>query len=315
VENGRMVRVDPTVVESNIHEPSDSTLLWDVVRVLTRILHQAKEKFGFHFKDHTRKAKKRLKGIQNAKNASVRKRYYKDLMDVTYLTMMRAYKTKSKLNALNGGDVMGGIWAQGLAEALKKFIELGHQVMDQTRRRVLESEQVPANEKIVSIFEPHTDIIIRDGRETEFGHKVCLAVGKSSLILDCVVEEGNPADSTLATQMVQRQQEIFGKPPRQVAFDGGFASKDNLSKIKDMGVKDVCFSKKRGMKITDMVKSSWVYKKLRNFRAGIEAIISYLKRYFGLTRCTWSGFESFKAYVWSSIVTANLLILARHLLS
>ena len=134
------------------------------------------------------------------------------------------------------------------------------------------------------------------------------------MILDCTIEEGNPADSTLAEKMIERQKEIYGQVPRQVAFDGGFASKANLETLKEKGVSDVMFHKKRGLKISDMTKSDWVYKKLRNFRAGAEGCISFIKRCFGLSRCTWKGFEHFKQYVWGSTVTANLLMLARHLL-
>jgi IS5 family transposase len=115
--------------------------------------------------------------------------------------------------------------------------------------------------------------------------------------------------------MIQRARELFGAVPRQAAFDGGFTSQDNLTALKTIGVNDVAFSKRRGLAITAMVKSLWVYKRLRNFRAGIEGCISFLKRSFGMTRCTWKGLASFKAYVWSSIVAANLLIIARHLLS
>ena len=136
----------------------------------------------------------------------------------------------------------------------------------------------------------------------------------SGLILDCRIEDGNPADATLAVEMVERQRDIFDRVPRQVAFDGGFASKDNLAQLKELGVKDVMFSKKRGLKVEDMAKGPAVYRSLRRFRAGIEAGISFLKRCFGLDRCTWRGLDSFKSYTWASIVSANLLILARHAL-
>ena len=95
-------------------------------------------------------------------------------------------------------------------------------------------------------------------------------------------------------------------------LDGGFASKDNLGP--SPGDPDVCFQKKRGLKVSDMTRSSWVYQRLRNFRAGIEGMISFLKRAFGLDRCTWRGVVSFESYVQASVLTANLLTLARHLL-
>ncbi len=192
---------------------------------------------------------------------------------------------------------------------------LTEKVLDQTRRRVLLGESVPATEKLVSIFEDHTDIVRKRSQETLYGHKICLTGGPSSMILDCVVLKGNPADSTLAQQMIERQGEIYERPPRQAVFDGGFASRDNLQAIKANGVQDVAFAKRARLAISDMVSSTWVYKRLRNFRAGIEGNISFLKRIFGLDRCTWRSFPSFQSYVWGSILSFNLLVLARHLLA
>jgi len=115
--------------------------------------------------------------------------------------------------------------------------------------------------------------------------------------------------------MVQRQEKIFDCVPLKAAFDGGFASKANLSQIKELGVRDVAFRKKRGLDISEMAKSTWVYKRLCDFRAGIEGMISFLKRCFGLRRCNWQGYESFKSYAWSSVISANLLLMARHMLA
>ena len=99
-------------------------------------------------------------------------------------------------------------------------------------------------------------------------------------------------------------------PPRQVAADGGYASRDNLTAAKARGVTDVAFHKKRGLAVEDMVKSRWVYRKLGNFRAGIEAGISCLNRAYGLARCTWRGLDHFKTYIWSAVVAHNLVLLA-----
>jgi IS5 family transposase len=111
--------------------------------------------------------------------------------------------------------------------------------------------------------------------------------------------------------MLDRHKEIYGHYPLKVAFDGGFASSENLKSAKGKGIKDVCFAKKRGLEEEEMCRSSWVYKRLRRFRAGIESGISWLKRCFGLYRCTWKSLQSFHSYVWASIVSANLLTLAR----
>jgi IS5 family transposase len=194
---------------------------------------------------------------------------------------------------------------------IEHFVDLTRRVIHQTERRVLHGETVDAKDKVVSVFEPHTDIIVKDRRDTLFGHKICLTGGASNLILDCVVTEGNPADTDLTIPMLDRQKQIYGRYPLKASFDGGFASKENLKQAKSRKIKDVCFAKKRGLSETDMCRSQYVYRRLRRFRAGIEAGISWLKRCLGLSRCTWKGWDSFKSYVWSSIVAANLLTIAR----
>ena len=131
------------------------------------------------------------------------------------------------------------------------------------------------------------------------------------MILDLVVEAGNPADSERLLPMLERHIARHGEAPRQLAADGGFATRANLSQAKARGVRDLAFHKKRGLRIEDMVRSRWVDRKLRNFRAGIEADISCLKRAYGLARCTWRGLDHFKAYVWSSVVAYNLALFAR----
>jgi IS5 family transposase len=198
-----------------------------------------------------------------------------------------------------------------LQSEAENIIFLTEKVISQTERRVLQGEKVPHEEKVFSIFETHTDIIIKGARDIQYGHKLNLTTGKSGLVLDVFIEQGNPADTARLCPMIERQQEIYGRVPRQVAVDGGYASTENLEKVKGMGVKDAAFHKKRGLKIEDMVKSNWVYKKLRNFRAGVEGNISCLKRRYGLSRCTWRGLEKFKAYIWSSTVAYNLMLLAR----
>jgi transposase, IS5 family len=215
------------------------------------------------------------------------------------------------LEGFSSLDFLETIRARGLAEELRQVVETFDKVIDQTRRRVLEGEKVPASEKVVSLFETHTDIIEKGNRETTYGHKLFVVGGESGLILDCMIERGNPADSAMFLPLLDRQHELYRKTPRQVAADGGFASRDNLKEAKEKGISDVSFSKRRGIQVLEMVRSSWVYKKLRNFRAGIEANISVLKRAFGLTRCTWSGWAGFKQYVRSAIVSYNLLTLAR----
>jgi IS5 family transposase len=309
IEKGRKVRIDSTVVESNIHKPFDSVQLFDCVRVLTRLLQKARENFGAKviFSDHQRRAKRRMVGIQYARGEKQRQPRYKDLLKITRKVIGYARSAEGILEQLSSADIR----LLGLINEIKHFSDLSEQVYNQTYRRVIQGETVPATQKVVSIFEDHTDVIVKDNRDTYYGHKVCLTGGASNLILDCVILEGNPADTDLVEQMLDRQQQLYGRYPLKVALDGGFASKDNLLKAKERKIKDICFAKKRGLKETDMCRSEYVYKKLRRFRAGIESGISWLKRSFGLTRCTWKGFRSFKCYVLASVVAANLLTMAR----
>ena len=313
IDNGKKVRVDTTVVESNILQPVDSGLLRDSVRVLTRIMQRVSTHFGSRMTipNRNKHAKRRALGILNARNADKRKPLYVDLVKVTQETIARAATVILTLDGAIKRKKARFEELKELRAQLAHYSALASRVVAQTRRRVFAGESVPAAEKIVSIFEPHTDVIVKDRRDTLYGHKICMSTGKSSLVLDCKILEGNPADSTLAEMMIERHIEITGRAPRQAAYDGGFASLANLEALKAKGVEDVAFSKARSLSVADMVRSNWVYKKLRDFRAGIEATISFLKRSFGLDRCTWRTFDSFKSYVWSSVVSFNLLLMAR----
>jgi IS5 family transposase len=282
--------------------------LWDGVRILTRLINRIRDDSGKvpGFCNHTRRAKRRMLAVMNAKNKLQRKAAYVDLLKMAGQVLDDARTAQQVIITHSSGPIRCAWFDQ-----IEHFAQLTGQVISQTRRRVIHREKVPAREKIVSLFEPHTDILIKDRRDTIFGHKMCLTGGASNLILDCVIHRGNPADTDLAIPMLDRQKEIYRRYPLKVCFDGGFASKANLKQAKERKIKDVCFAKKRGLEETDMCRSEYVYHRLRCFRAGIESGISWLKRCMGLTRCTWRGWEAFKSYVWSSIVAANLLTIAR----
>jgi IS5 family transposase len=318
IEKGRKVRIDTTTVDTDIHHPTDASLLFDCIRVLTRLLDDGQGLLpapGYMYSNHLRVAKKRLLAITNAKSDQDRIQPYRDMVEIAMnvagyvqgaLGVLLAWTGESEL------DRARGLW---VAQEMRRVLDLLLRVVDQTRRRVFLGESVPAQEKVVSLFEEHTDIITKKRRETQFGHKVCLVTGASSMVLDCVIERGNPADSELFAKMLDRQETLYGRPPRQSAADGGFASKGNLAAGKEKGVKDVCFAKKRGLTVEAMVKSPWVYRMLKDFRAGIEANISVLKRAFGLDCCTWSGWRGFVSYVWSAIIAYNLAVMARALIA
>ncbi len=311
IEPGHRVRIDSTVTDSPIHAPSDSHLLWDGVRVLVRLLEQARELPGapvLRFVNHQRLAKKRARALWYTRGAKQREPLYRDLIAVTRKTMVAVTTAREQLLGSRVASVELDCW---LAQA-KHYETLVLQVISQTERRVFGGEKVPANEKCVSLFEPHTDIIVKGARDVQYGHKLNLTSGRSGLILDVVIEHGNPVDTQRFMPMLERHQAHYATMPRQVAADGGYASPGNLQAAKAQGVEDVAFHKKRGLAIADMAKSRWVYRRLRNFRAGIEAGISCLKRAYGLARCTWKGLQHFEAYVWSSVLAYNLSLLARY---
>ena len=308
IDSGQKVRIDSTPSRTHIHEPTDSSLLWDSIRVLVRQMYAAWEHVDFIWSDHSRRAKRRTVAIISARKAR-RAELYRDLLDVARRTVGYADKA---LEAL----VRAGLEQMPCAAKLAHFIALAHRVIDQTHRRIIDGQRVPPADKVLSIFEPDTDLLVRGTRDPIYGHKLCLTVGVSCLVFDCVVEKGNPTDSTLAVGMVKRFKKAFGHAPRQTVFDGGFSSNKNLVEIKQCGVTDVVFTKHQGIELHQMVRSSWVFKSLRRFRAGVEGCISFLKRCFGLDRCTWrGGREGFAAYTWSAILSANLLTLARHTLA
>jgi IS5 family transposase len=308
LEDGRVVRLDSTVTAALMHEPSDSSLLWDAVRVMVRLLRQAD---GFRdggergWRNHCRAAKKRWREIQHTRSQPQRVELYRALINLTRATLGYLRGAAAELAPACSPAV--ALW-QAKAGHYRPLVE---QIIAQTERRVLAGESVPARDKLVSLFEPHADIIVKGSRDVDYGHKLNLTAGRSGLILDLVIEAGNPADRERLLPMLERHVAIWGAAPRQAAADGGYASRENLAQAKAFGVRDMAFHKKSGLKVEDMVRSHWVYRKLRNFRAGIEAGISCLKRAYGLARCTWRGLAHFKAYVWSSVVAYNLALLAR----
>jgi IS5 family transposase len=310
IDNGKRARYDSTVVNAAIHHPTDSSLLNDSVRVLVRLLRRARRWVKVDARDHRRRAKRRALGIVHAKSAEERLPLYRDLLRIAeklanagLLALGALQRVRDKIRQRKKLDL--------LVQQLQYYVAVTRRVIEQTRRRVVQGESVPAQQKIVSIFEPHVDVIVKDNRETLYGHKVFFSAGKSGLVFDVIVSRSNPADASLTSTMVKRHIELCSEPPRQVALDGGFASRDNLVRLKELGVKDVVFSKGRGIAVDEMAKSPRLYRALRNFRAGIEATISWLKRGFGLARCDWRSFPSFKTYVWASVLAANLLVIAR----
>jgi len=318
VEDGATIRVDTSAVESDIHHPVDSEQLWDSVRVLTRILRRVETEIPrLHgaFSDHTRAAKRLRYKLHNVRGKENRRRLYKNLIKLGRRVVGYARQAVEELHPQRCRPCEDPLLALAFVDELNHFTPLAEAVIAQSERRVIKGESVPAAEKVISIFEEHTDIIKKGQREIIYGHKVIFTSGKSNLILDCRVQRGNPADAEQFIPALGRHRDRFGKPPKSVATDGGFASKRNAAQARAMGVANIAFSCPKGNKLSELARSVRTYKRLRKWRAGIEGVISAAKRAFGLDRCTWSGFQSFQSYVLLGVLAFNLQTLARHLLS
>ena len=313
-EDCKTVRIDSTVVDACIEYPTDSKLLYDCIRVIDREFKRARKLSGkkswrLTSLKQVKSAKSLRYKINNSKNHEERLPHYKKLLRMAQSIKSELPSIIERIQKVCDKKKMKSLGRS--FDQIKNVDFYLKQVIYQTEKRVIKNQHVPVHKKIVSIFEPHTDIIVKDRRETQFGHKIFLSTGKSNMVLHCDIPRGNRNDADAFLPTLESLHTSYDLTPRKVSSDGGFSSKENVVKSKEMGVKDVCFPKKCNMQITDMVKSSWVYKELLNWRAGIEAVISFLKRSFGLSKATWRGFDGYKQYVRSGIASYNLLVLAR----
>jgi len=188
------------------------------------------------------------------------------------------------------------------------------QVYSMTQRKQIEGKPVPNDEKLFSIYELHTDIIVKGGREVLFGHKVNLTDGKGKLILDCEILKGNPSDSQLFGDTLERIKKNYGETPKSIAADGGYASKANLGKAANMGLTNVVFNKVVGS-MKNLVSSKNMQTRLKKWRSGIEASISNLKRGFNISRCNWKGWENFQSKVLWSVIAYNIRVMTGSLIA
>lgn len=320
LEDGEAVRADTAVAESNIHYPTDASLLWDGVRVLDRLMKGTRKELpglAFEYHDRGRRAKKRAYQIAMAKGKGVeakRAKLYGDLLKVSAEVVQMARGCRSALDAaLKSGELFyrDESFASMFKGELDRCLPLAERCIDQCERRVKKGEKVPAEEKVVSIFEPHTDIV-RRGKTivpAEFGHKVMAVTGKSGLVLQYKVCKGNPSDADLFAGILDKHAEQFGKGPREFTADRRFYHEDNekLAADERRGVERLAIPKpgRRSAERIEFEKQGW-FKRLLRFRAGIEGGLSALLRCFGLGRCKWRGFESFKSWAGLSFFCWNL---------
>jgi transposase, IS5 family len=320
LEEGEKLRVDTTVVQTDIHHPTDNTLLWDVVRVVTRLvlrLRQALQKRVQGFHNHSRAARRRMQEIQRMTPQERHERQvekYRELIGVAEEVVNSAQKIVEQTQKARGKDLVAEMAIPELRKEIDHYCELGERVIDQARRRVLQGEQVPNAEKIYSIFETHTDLIKRGKVQTpiEFGHKVFLAESAQGLVTQYEVLEGNPSDDQQVEPSLERHKEIFGQAPELYGSDRGFFSEKNVKSCKQHGVKVVCIPQRGGKKTAqrETYEKSPAFKKGQRFRAGIEGRISVLFRGRGMKRCLAEGHQRFELLVGAAVLANNLMRMA-----
>ena len=288
----RVLRVDTMVVETDIHHPTDNTLLWDVVRVLTRLLGRLAEALELRriagFRNRSRAAHRRMYEIQRMTTrqrqgaGSQQTATYRALIGIAKEVVASARMALDDTAAMRGRDLLTALNIKALREDIAHYCALGARVIDQAQRRVLDGEQVPTSEKIYSIFEPHTDLIKRGKVRTpvEFGHKVFLAESARGLITQYEVLKGNPVDEVHVAPSLRHHRRIFRHAPALYGADRGFFSENNLAVCVRGGVATVSIPQRGGTKTPQRRdhERSAAFKRGQRFRAGIEGRISVLMR-------------------------------------
>ena len=326
LEDGRQLRVDTSVVETDIHWPTDSTLLWDAVRVITRLVRGFLEELpagshGIRLITRTRSARRRMQEIQRMTTAQRRSRLvpkYRELLRITEQVIAQARSVLSTAAAIPADDGLSAVVRDALEQQIEHYCGLAERVIAQTRRRVLEGEQVPAADKIYSIFEPHTDLIKRGKAQkpVEFGRKIFLAESCIGLITQYRVIKGNPNDDGHVAPSLKEHQRRFGQAPQLYAGDRGFYSPANLEACRQAGVEVECLPQCGGHKTPQRAayEKSKPFRKGQCFRAGIEGRISVLFRGRGMRRCLFVGPVRFEVFVGLAVLANNLLVIAEQLI-
>jgi transposase, IS5 family len=321
VTRGRKLRTDSMVVETDIHHPSDSTLLADGVRVISRALQQARTVIGEGagssrglFRDRTRSAKRFSRKIgelavrDSARGGEdARVPVYQRLLGVATASLRQGQQVRSALATASGA------LAQRVRSDLDRVQPLVAQVIRQTERRVLKGQKVPASEKVLSLFEPQTALIRRGKarQPTEFGSKVLLDEVEGGIITRYEVLPGNPPDAPHLLPSVRHHSDHFGRAPYLVAADRNFWSPDNEQEARAMGVRRIAIPRRGGSK-APCERERW-FRRGHRFRVGIEGRISVLRRRFGLERCRYHGQAGMERWVGLGILAHNLRTISRTL--
>jgi IS5 family transposase len=318
---GRKMRVDTTVIETNIHYPTDSSLLGDGARVLTRTMKRIEQQSGKlkrKVRDRTRSVNKRVRTIAMASRQSAtgseerRKKQYRELLRYSRQILNDSQRVIEEVQQMPAKRKKG---LRRLTERLSSMAERVRQVVKQTKVRVFQGiTQMPG--KVVSLFEPHTEIIRKGkaSKPTEFGKLVQVQEAENQIITHYEVFEQRPSDRELLLSSVEAQIRKVGCVPQLVTADAGFYSQTQERALQEQGVKWVAVPNRNttSAERKQMEKRRW-FKKAQRWRTGCEGRISVLKRRHGLTRCRYRGSQGMKRWVGFGVLADNLINIGKAL--
>ncbi len=302
LEDLQKLRQDSTVVKTNIHYPTNNSLIWDCIKSSNNLLSKlSSECEEIRTINYTKSAKKIYYKINNTQCKFKDKKlklFKQQLITLTKYINQVSYCIKAEVSSTK---------AYCLQLSLKELLPLMFKVYDFTYKIEILGQGVKSEEKLFSIYELHTDII-KKGFKSEFGHKINLAGGTSNLILDCQILRGNPSDTKLYQSTIQRIINNYGIVPRDVCTDGGYASLKNIEFSKEKGITNIVFNKVIGS-LKNFVSSKNIETRLKKWRSGIEAVISNFKRGYDMSVCNWKGWEHFNSKVLWSAIAYNIRVM------
>jgi IS5 family transposase len=324
IVQGRKMRVDTTVVESNIHYPTDSSLLGDGVRVLTRAMKKIDNiaaEAGAKLRNRSRSVKLRVLEIARAARSKVPqsqeklKQAYGKLLDATSRVAGQAKRFSKEIaeGVKRSADILKQAALEGLRKEIDTMLPRVQQVIQQTKARIFDGN-THAEGKIVSLFEPSTEVIRKGkaGKPNEFGKMVKLQEAENQIVTDFEVYEQRPSDSDLLIPSIESHQQKLGRTPHLVAADAGFFSAKNEAAAKEKGVKRVCVPN-RSTKSAERrreQKKRW-FRNGQKWRSGCEGRISVIKRRHGLDRSRYKGDDGMKRWVGLGVIADNLINIGR----
>ncbi len=322
--SGRRMRVDTTVVETDIHYPTDASLLGDGVRVLTRTMKRITKlagAAGAKLRDRARSTRRCLLQIGRASRSRAEQgrermlQSYRRLMTITGRVVGQAKRFAREVaqGIKRCGDLVDQAAVQADRTYLETMIPRVQQVLRQTRERI-DRGNTHAPGKIVSLFEPHTEIICKGkaGKPTEFGKMVKIQEAEAQIVTHYEVYDQRPSDSDLLIPALDIHEQLFGRMPRPVTADAGFFSARNEAAAHQRGVKRVAIPNlgTKSVERRTMQKKRW-FRNAQKWRTGCEGRISLLKRRHGLNRCRYKGPSGIKRWVGLGVIADNLINIAR----